>query len=125
MDIRPIGDKTMVEFKDIEKAILCQVAGKVIEAIPEEERKKILEASLTKCLQEILNPWHVQDAIKDDVNRYMKEYLKRPDVQERIKVATEQAVNKLMNGVIRVIVAESQDAIKSGYKEFMEKEKKK
>lgn len=115
----------MVEFEDIEKVILCQVAGKVVDALPEEERKKILEASLTKCLKEILRPWHVQEAIKDDVNRYMREYLKKPDVQERIKSATEQSVDQLMDGVIRVIVAESQGAIKSGYKEFMEKEKKK
>lgn len=115
----------MAEFENIEKAILCQVAGKVVDALPEEERKKILEASLTKCLQEILKPWHVQGAIKDDVNRYMKEYLRQPLVQERIKVTTEQAVDQLMNGVVRVIIAESQDAIKSGYREFIEKEKKK
>lgn len=115
----------MVEFEDIEKAILSQVAGKVIDALPEEERKKILEASLTKCLQEILKPWHVQDAIKDGVNMYMKEYLRQPGVQERIKVATEKSVDQLMDGVISVIVAESQDAIKSGYRQFIEKEKKK
>lgn len=107
----------MVEYKDLEKAILCQVAGKVIDALPEEERRKILEASLTKCLQEILKPWHVQGAITDDVNRYMIEYLKQPGVQERIKVATEKSVDQLMDGVINVIVAGSQDAIKSGYRQ--------
>lgn len=70
----------MVEYEDIEKIILCQVAGKVIDALPEEERRKILDASLTKCLQEILRPWHIQGAIKDDVDRYMKEYLTSEEV---------------------------------------------
>lgn len=114
----------MVEFENVEKAILCQVAGKVVDALPEAERKRILEASLTKCLNDILKPWNVQRAIQDDVDRYMKEYLSQPGVQERIKASTEQAVDQLMSGVIRVIVAESQDAIKSGYRKFIEEEKK-
>lgn len=108
---------------DIEKVILSQVAQKVIESVPEDVRIKILEESLTRCLKEILKPWHVQEAIKNDVNRYMVEYLKRDDVQKRIKEATERNVSELMDGVIRIVISESQEAIKSSYKKFLKEEK--
>lgn len=68
--------------------------------------------------------WDVKRAIEDDVNKYMVEYLKRSEVQERIKRSTEETVDKLMNGVIETIIATSQDAIKSNYKNFIEKKEK-
>lgn len=112
-------------IENMEQIILYQVVQKVIESLPEEERRKVLEASLVKSLDDILTPWDVQNAVADDVNRYMSEYLKRLEVQERIKKATEDTVDKLMNGVIETIIATSQDAIKSNYKNFIEKKGKK
>lgn len=118
------GGIIIVEYEDMERAILCQVAGKLLDALPEEEKKKILEASLTKTLQDAFKPWHVEQAIKEDVNRYMAEYIKDPKVQERIKSATRDAFDKLMDGVINSIVIESQNSIKSEYRKFIEPEKK-
>lgn len=109
----------------MERAILCQVAGKLLETLPEEEKKKILEASLTKTLQELFRPWHVEQAIKDDVNKYMAEYIRDPKVQEKIKMATRDAFDKLMDGVINCIVIESQNSIKSEYRKFIDSQEKK
>ena len=114
----------MVEYEDMERAIMCQVAGKLIDALPEEERKKILEASLTKTLRDMLKPWNVEKAIENDVKIYMAEYIRQPEVQERIKVATRESFDNLMSGVINSIVAASQDTIKSEYRKFIEPEKK-
>ena len=108
----------------MERAILCQVAGKLLEALPEEEKKKILETSLTKTLQDVFKPWHVEQAIKDDVNKYMAEYIRDPKVQETIKTATREAVDRLMNGVINSVVIASQDSIKSEYRKFIDPQKK-
>lgn len=108
-------------MENLEQIVLYQVAQKVIDTLPEEQRRKVLEASLAKTLDDILRPWDVQKAIEKDVNRYMAEYLRQPEVQERIKKATEDAVDKLMNGVIETIITTSQDAIKSNYKNFIEK----
>ena len=115
----------MVEYEAMEKAIMCQVAGKLIDALPEEEKKKLLEVALTKTLKEIFRPWNVEKAIENDVKIYMAEYVKQPEVQERIKIATQEAFDKLMSGVISAIVTSSQDAIKSDYRKFIEPEKKK
>lgn len=111
-------------IENMEQIVLYQVAQKVIETLPEEDRRKVLEASLVKTLDDVLKPWDVKRAIEDDVNKYMAEYLKRSEVQERIKRATEETVDKLMNGVIETIIATSQDAIKSNYKNFIEKRDK-
>ena len=113
----------MVEYEAMEKAIMCHVAGKLLEALPEEEKKKILEASLTKTLQDVFKPWHVEQAIKDDIKRYMAEYIRESDVQERIKAETRKAFDKLMGGVINVIVVSSQDSLKSEYRKFVDQEK--
>lgn len=43
----------MVDIEDIEQIVIVQVAQKVIETLPEEERRKILEASLTATLKDI------------------------------------------------------------------------
>ncbi len=106
---------------NVEEIVRIQVAQKIIETMPEEERKKILEASLTKTLQEALRPWTVENAIREDVNKYMAEYIKQSEVQQRIKKATEKNVDKLMEGVIYTIIENSQNAIKSEYEKFIKK----
>lgn len=113
----------MVEYEAMEKAIMCQVAGKLLEALPEKEKKKILEASLTKTLQDVFRPWHIEQAIKDDINRYMAEYVREPEVQERIKAETRKAFDRLMDGVINAVVVSSQDSIKSEYRKFIDPKK--
>jgi hypothetical protein len=113
----------MVEYEAMEKAIMCQVATKLLEALPEEEKKKILSASLEKTLHDVFRPWNVEQAIKDDVNKYMAEYVREPEVQERIKAETRKAFDKLMEGVINAIVVSSQDSIKSEYRKFVDPKK--
>ena len=110
----------MVEYEAMEKAIMCQVAGKLISAMPEDERKKILEASLEKSLTEMFRPWNIEKYIKADADKYMAEYIQTPKVQTQIKEATIKAVDKLMNGVIEAVVIASQDTIKSNYRKFVE-----
>ncbi len=107
---------------NVEEIVRIQVAQKIIETMPEEERKKILEASLTKTLQDALRPWTVENAIREDVNKYMVEYIKQSEVQQRIKKATEKNVDKLMEGVIYTIIENSQNAIKSEYEKFIKKQ---
>lgn len=108
---------------DVEDIIKYQVAEKIISLMPESERRKILEASLAKTLHDALRPWNVEKAIQEDVEKYMVFYLKQDEVQQRIKIATEKAVDKLMNGVISVIISKSQDGIKSNYEKFVKEQK--
>jgi hypothetical protein len=115
----------VVKYEDMEKAIMCQVAGKLLDSLPEEKKKEILEASLTKTLQDVFQPWNVERAIRYDANRYMAEYIKDPAVQERIKKATRDSFDKLMDGVIYAIIIESQNSIKSEYRKFVDPPEKK
>ncbi len=109
-----------MDLEGIEKVILADVARKVIETMPEDKKREILEVSLSQCLKEIMKPWHVKGAIEKDVNVYMAEYIKQPEVQERIKATTQKSVDELMDGVIRSVVISSQDAIKSSYRKFID-----
>lgn len=106
---------------DFEELVLVQVASKIIDSMPDAEKQRILEASLTKTLGEIMKPWRVEAAVRGNVERYMIEYLKKADVQERIKKATENAVDLLMSGVVISIIEGAQSNIKSEYKKFLER----
>lgn len=119
-----IEETKIMDFGEVEQAILADIAKKVIEVMPEEKKREILEASLSQCLKEIMKPWHVKGAIEKDVNTYMAEYIKQPEVQERVKVAVHNAIDELLDGVVRSIVIASQDVIKSNYRKFVEKEDK-
>lgn len=110
-----------MEIDKIEDIVRLKVAQQIIETLPEEERKKILEASLCKSLDSMLKPWVIKDAITADVERYMREYIKTPEVQEKIKESTHKNFDKLMQGVIETITLEAQDAIKSKYHNFIPK----
>lgn len=41
-------------IENMEQIVLYQVAQKVIETLPEEDRRKVLEASLVKTLDDVL-----------------------------------------------------------------------
>lgn len=114
-----------MEFDEVERIILNDIAKKVIEVMPEDKRREILEASLSQCLKDVLKPWNIKGAIEKDVNAYMMEYIKQPEVQERIKISVQKSVDELMDGVIRSVVISSQDAIKSNYRKFIDKEEEK
>lgn len=113
----------MVEYEAMEKAIMCQVAGKLLDALPEDEKKRILAASLEKTLHDMFRPWQIEQAIKDDVNGYIAEYVKEPEVQKKIREETRKAFDILMKGVIDAIVVSSQDTIKSEYRKFIDPKK--
>ena len=108
---------------DIEQAVLTQAACKVLDGLPTDTKKQLLEQSLTKSLGNILSPWDVQRAIKIDVERYMVEYIKDPAVQERIKVATRESMNILMDGVIHAVVIGAQDNLRNTYNQLVKQEK--
>lgn len=108
-----------MEMDKIEDIVRLKVAQQILETLPEEDRKKILEASLAKSLDSMLKPWVIKDAITADVERYMKEYAKTPEVQERIKASTHKNFDKLMEGVIYTITLDAQKTIKANYEKFI------
>ena len=114
----------MAEIKiDIEELITKDIAGKVLENVSMEQRHQILETALTKTLEKVLGHWQVHTAIQVDVQRYMVEYLKKPDVQERIKAATIAGVDELMDGVARAVVLGAQERLQNTYKQLVKEEK--
>ncbi len=106
---------------NIEDIVRTQVAQKILESISVEDRNKVLKESLSKSLKEALRPWVIEKAIKEDVERYMIEYIKDENVQLKIKKSVQERVDVLMNGIIEVIISGAQDDIKSDYRNFVDK----
>lgn len=100
---------------NIEELISRDIASKILETIPDEQRQQLLEKSLTKTLENILSPWNVERTIKADVEEYMVEYVKKPKVQERVRIATHKSVDVLLDSVIKAIVIGAQDRLQNTY----------
>jgi len=114
----------MDELKiDVEELITKDIAAKLLETIPVEQRQQILEASLNRTLENVLTSWNVERALKVDVEKYMVEYLKKPEVQERIKQATIKGIDELMNGVVRAIVIGAQNQLQNTYTKLIKEGK--
>ena len=109
---------------DLNDLIRKDIASKILETIPIEQRQQILENSLTKTLEEVLHSYNVERAIRVDVEEYMTEYIKDTEVQERIRKATFSAVDKLMDGVIKAIVIGAQENLQSTYRKLVKEEEK-
>lgn len=114
----------MTELKiDVEDLITKDIAAKLLEAIPIEQRKQILEQSLINTLGKVLSRYQVDNVIKADVEKYMVEYLQDPEVQKRIKLATIKGVDELMDGVTRAIVIGAQDQLQNTYRKLVKEGK--
>jgi len=100
---------------NIEDLITKDVASKLLETISMEDRQRILEASLIKTLDSVLNSFQVERVIKADVEKYMAEYLQNVDVQKRIKLATIKNVDILMDGVVNAVVIGAQERLQNTY----------
>lgn len=110
---------------DIEELIGKDIASKLLENIPSEMKQQLLEKSLTKTLEDVLKPWNIEQAIKTNVNEYMIDYITRPEVQEKIKIATNEAMDELINGITNAIVIGSQERIQNTYSKLVKVSKRK
>lgn len=108
---------------DIEDLIRQDIAGKLLETLPEDTKQQLLERSLTKSLENVLSSWSVEKAIRLDVEKYMVEYIKNDDVQRRIREATFKSVDVLLDGVTKAIVIGAQDKLQNTYAKWVKENK--
>lgn len=108
---------------DLEDVIVKDIASKLLETIPLEQRQQILESSLNETLKHALGKYRVENAIRVNVEEYMIEYVKNEKVQERIREATHKSVDILLNGVIYAIVIGAQGQLQNTYAKLVEEGK--
>ena len=109
---------------NIEDIVNQQIVAEVFKKIPEEKRDAILEQSLTKVLRDVFNTWQVESAVKADAERFMAEYIKKPEVQERIKASVEKSFDNIIEGMTDAFETRIDDTISSKYISFKKRSNK-
>lgn len=106
---------------DIEEIVNKQIVADVLAKIPEDKRNAMLEQSLTKVLNNVFHTWEVEKAIKLDAEKYMAKYIKKPEVQDRIRAGVVLAFDRILEGMVDTFEKKIDDTISSEYVSFRKK----
>ena len=110
----------MLNNDDLLKIILADTAKKVVEIMDEDARKEIIAAAIKKVLLERDFQWEISSILHDEAKDYAKIYVKKPEVQEKIKQKVIEGVEKVMNGLANAVATDVQGTIKSKYCDWLE-----
>lgn len=107
---------------NVEEIVQQQIVADVLSKIPDEQRNAILEKSMTKVLSDVFSTWKVESAIKADAEKYMAEYIRKPEVQAKIKASVETSFDNILEGMVDVFETRIDDTISSKYISLKKKE---
>jgi hypothetical protein len=105
----------MLDDNKIEKAVLQQIACRVLSELDKDERDVIITNALTRILDDFDPRWEVAQLFRAEAQKYAAEYIKQPAVVDRLKTAAKVAVEDLMQDVIKHLRKELEDMLKSSY----------
>lgn len=112
--------------KELESSIKAAMATAFIEKLPEDMRNEILASSIERTFNDLCSSYSMKLAIEEQLKEYagvyIVEYLKTPEVQERLKVMSHKAVDTVQNAVIHSMIAEIQRNMKSEYFNFVKEQ---
>lgn len=106
---------------NIEEIVNKQIVAEVLAKIPEDKRNAMFEQSLTKVLNDVFHTWEVEKAIKADAEQYMAEYIRTPEVQDRIRAGVVLAFDRILEGMVDTFEKKIDDTISSEYVSFRKK----
>ena len=112
-----------MEPKELEAGIRTAMATAFIENLPEDTRTEILAASVERTFNDLCSSYsmkmEIEAQLKAYADVYIEEYLKTPEVQERLKANAHEAVDTVHEAVVRSIIADVQRNMKSEYFNFV------
>lgn len=99
-------------------AIVKETAAKVIDNLDANAKKEILTEAVSKILQDMKFGWEVAKIIEGEAKEFAREYVRRADVQKRIKQKVIEAAEEVMEGLAKSVARDIQNNLKSEYKEW-------
>lgn len=112
-----------MDQKELESSIKTAMATAFIEKLPEDVRNEILAASIEHTFDELCSSYsmklEIEEQLKEYARVYIVDYLKTPEVQERLKAMSHEAVDTVHDAVLHSIIADVQRNMKSDYFNFV------
>lgn len=100
-------------------AIVKETAAKVIDNLDANAKKEILTEAMTKILQNMNIGWEVSKIFHEEAMKFAKEYIKQPDIQQKMKQKVIEAAEEVMEGLAKSVARDIQNNLKSEYKEWV------
>lgn len=104
--------------KMIYDAVIRDTAAKVIGSLEADAKKEILTESVTRVLKDMKFDWRVANIIEEDANAFAREYVKQPDVQEKIKAKVLDAAGEVMDGLAKSVAEDIERSLKNEYRKW-------
>lgn len=108
---------------DINEMVQRQIVADVLAKIPTDQRDALLEKTMTKSLESVFNKFNVEGAIRVDAERYMAEYIKKPESQAKIKAGVEEAFDRIISNMVTTFEKRIDETLSSNYVSFARKSK--
>ena len=103
---------------NIEKIVNAEIVREVFDKLDPKIKTEVLEESLTCALTDVFSKWNVERAVKEDAERYMLEYMKQPQVQERIKNSVQLSMDSILSNMVDAFEQQINKTIKNEYSSF-------
>lgn len=89
----------MTSSLDLNEAVKQQIAADIIKSLPAEARERIFQEAIAETISDYEFKNAMDDAVLNLCKEQMAEYLKQPEVRERLRLASIAAIDKFITVV--------------------------
>ena len=104
---------------ELTKAIGLEMVMKTIEAIPNEQKERLIADALLCKIKDLRIGYAVNEILEAHAMKYVHEYANKPEVQEKLKRKAREAVDDVIDGIVQSVGSELESFIKSKYKPIL------
>lgn len=99
-------------------AIVKETAAKVIDGLDADAKKAILTEAVARILENMRIGWDVSNIFREEALRFAKEYIKQPDIQQKMKQKVIEAAEEVLDGLAKCIANSMENDLKNEYKKW-------
>lgn len=100
---------------DLEELVKQDIIAKVISTLPDEQKNEIVARGVIKLIENFKVSWEVEKIVQRQAFIFAEEYVKQPEVAQRLRVKAREAVDKIIDSIVIALAKEMEDGIKSKY----------
>lgn len=101
------------------RAIVTDAAKNVIATMDEEAKQEVF----VRAIYDVLNTYalrvEVQRVLENEAKEFMKDYVKKPEIQEQIKEKVLAGVGEVMDGLTKAIACDAEGVLKNSYNRWV------
>lgn len=114
----------MFKINDLKDLITRDLATKIIAELDETQKMDIISLGVREVVERVSSDigYAVRKIVEKEGLRFAAEYVREPEIQEKIKQQSRQAVDEIMDRVVNIVGQELNRTIKSDYAKLYDKD---